>query len=506
MSVRELDKLHNRLIEILDNSSRDSLDTDIQGYTVNRSAIFRSMMSSQSPFRWPDENGKSMNRREIWPLSEIVSKTLWEDLRARAALKGALKISNDNPLKHPEFKARATKNKPSIAFYEGSRTIYIYGYGDSYRALDSAFVKPMRDSIIRNHPPTHPAVVFLKPNEEWANLTNNVRADVIAANPNLSEKSIQRKVTAERKRLREEFKGSSYEGVQIGHTFGAAATSASFGLEERHDLSHQDLHKLKVLSTVPAKLEREILENIQRIIKIDTNMVFERRFNKNGVAGKIVLTYPEGAVGNVSEGGTTGTPTATLRRLFQEIRDKADVGNIEGSPSYNQLLIKYIEDTFLEKKKTSKTYRTTSKRSKSKTLNVKTRTVGSGTGVVSKAKNTKEKSNYDLRSLLLLLNSKLERQIRENMGKGNSKQVLNWRTGRFGRSAKVQDLLPSTSKSEVIAKVKYHGPPYDRFLRGGDLYRPLRDPKGIFGRSIRQILQEEKIANLRRVRVDLTHG
>ena len=46
--------------------------------------------------------------------------------------------------------------------------------------------------------------------------------------------------------------------------------------------------------------------------------------------------------------------------------------------------------------------------------------------------------------------------------------------------------------------------PYATFEPGGRLATtPGRDPHRIFGRSIRQLLQEEKIANLRRVKVQL---
>ncbi len=92
------------------------------------------------------------------------------------------------------------------------------------------------------------------------------------------------------------------------------------------------------------------------------------------------------------------------------------------------------------------------------------------------------------------------------MGAGKSKQKLNYRTGRFARSAKLEALIPTKDKNAMAAEVSYMKHPYSVFEKGGRLYKPLRDPAGIFGRSIRQILQEEKIATLRQVQVNLTDG
>ena len=94
-------------------------------------------------------------------------------------------------------------------------------------------------------------------------------------------------------------------------------------------------------------------------------------------------------------------------------------------------------------------------------------------------------------------------KIRENMGKGGAKQILNYRTGRFAKSAKIQSLYNINEKNAIGARVKYMRYPYGVFEPKGSLYKPGRDPHGIFGRSIRQLLQEEKIANLRRVKVQL---
>jgi len=116
---------------------------------------------------------------------------------------------------------------------------------------------------------------------------------------------------------------------------------------------------------------------------------------------------------------------------------------------------------------------------------------------------TEAGSSGSMHDVINVINNKLTNKIRQNMGKGGSKKQLNWRTGRFGESAKVTYLMESFEKGALEADVRYHGWPYTRFEKGGDLWKSLRDPKGIFGRSIRQILQEEKIVKLRKVKVHL---
>jgi hypothetical protein len=118
--------------------------------------------------------------------------------------------------------------------------------------------------------------------------------------------------------------------------------------------------------------------------------------------------------------------------------------------------------------------------------------------------NIKGNDPQDLNELINFLNSRLHDKIRENMGKGRSKKTLNYRTGRFAKSAEIKHFFPIHEKNAVGASVKYMRYPYGVFEEGGRLNPPIgRDPKRIFGKSIRQLLQEQKIANLRRVKVEL---
>ena len=114
-----------------------------------------------------------------------------------------------------------------------------------------------------------------------------------------------------------------------------------------------------------------------------------------------------------------------------------------------------------------------------------------------------KKGDPDLNSKIPYLNRRLHDKIQQNMGKGRSKKILNYRTGRFARSAEIERFTPSREKGAVNAQVKYMRFPYGTFEPGGRLHLPGRNPERIFARSIRQLLQEEKIATLRRVKVQL---
>jgi hypothetical protein len=96
----------------------------------------------------------------------------------------------------------------------------------------------------------------------------------------------------------------------------------------------------------------------------------------------------------------------------------------------------------------------------------------------------------NLASIIAVINAKLAEQLRRNMGQGSAPKRLNWRTGRFARSAELLALLPTRGKA-IEATITYLRNPYDVFLPGGKLHNDLRDPEKLIGKSIRQILSEQ---------------
>ena len=104
-------------------------------------------------------------------------------------------------------------------------------------------------------------------------------------------------------------------------------------------------------------------------------------------------------------------------------------------------------------------------------------------------------------SLQDLINSQLQDVISANMGDGNSRNVLNYRTGRLAASAKVESMSESRS-GMITAFYSYMKNPYATFSAGGQQQSPKsRDPKLLISKSIREIAQQQVANRLRAVAV-----
>ena len=92
-----------------------------------------------------------------------------------------------------------------------------------------------------------------------------------------------------------------------------------------------------------------------------------------------------------------------------------------------------------------------------------------------------------LTSLQNILNQNLRNQIQKNMGTGSSTNILNYRSGRFAESAKVERMSQSR-EGMITAFYSYMRNPYGTFSTGGAQESPLtRDPKLLISKSIREI-------------------
>jgi hypothetical protein len=106
-----------------------------------------------------------------------------------------------------------------------------------------------------------------------------------------------------------------------------------------------------------------------------------------------------------------------------------------------------------------------------------------------------------LPSLLNLLNSMLREQLERNMGSGSSTNILNYRTGRFAESVKVERLSESR-QGMITAFYSYMKNPYATFSQGGRQAAPTsRDPRLLISKSIREIAQGMVTNKLRAVNV-----
>ena len=94
---------------------------------------------------------------------------------------------------------------------------------------------------------------------------------------------------------------------------------------------------------------------------------------------------------------------------------------------------------------------------------------------------------YSLASLQLLINTHLQDVISANMGSGSARNILNYQTGRFAASAKVERMSQSR-EGMITAFYSYMKNPYQTFEPGYHQGSPkTRDPKLLIAGSIRDI-------------------
>ena len=100
---------------------------------------------------------------------------------------------------------------------------------------------------------------------------------------------------------------------------------------------------------------------------------------------------------------------------------------------------------------------------------------------------TTKVQQVSLASLQLLINTHLQDVISANMGNGNDPRILNYQTGRFAASAKVERMSQSR-EGMITAFYSYMKNPYQTFEPGYAQGSPkTRDPKLLIAGSIRDI-------------------
>lgn len=108
-------------------------------------------------------------------------------------------------------------------------------------------------------------------------------------------------------------------------------------------------------------------------------------------------------------------------------------------------------------------------------------------------------SSVNITLLLESINRNLQEQIKKNMGKGDRKDVLNYRTGRFAQSVKIERMSESR-QGRITAFYSYMKNPYATFSRGGRQERPYtRDPKLLISKSIRELAGQQVANRMRAV-------
>jgi len=172
----------------------------------------------------------------------------------------------------------------------------------------------------------------------------------------------------------------------------------------------------------------------------------------------------------------------TLRQyLYEDLRSHLLTG--KPSASYNS------STTIVEKTKVN--------RSKTKIELPKIDRVTANLPVLS----ISERSVTNLTSLQILLQGAIADTIKKNMGKGNRKDILNLRSGRFAESVKIESI--SKSRAGMLSVYyNYMKYPYATFSTGGRQSNPrTRDPKLLISSSIREIAQKSVSDRMRAILV-----
>lgn len=106
----------------------------------------------------------------------------------------------------------------------------------------------------------------------------------------------------------------------------------------------------------------------------------------------------------------------------------------------------------------------------------------------------KKDPQLELTSIAAYINTNLAERIQQNMGAGSRSDILNYRTGRFANSVKVERMSQSR-EGMITAFYSYMKNPYATFSTGGKQEFPkTRDPKLLISKSIREIAAT-KVAN-----------
>jgi hypothetical protein len=206
-------------------------------------------------------------------------------------------------------------------------------------------------------------------------------------------------------------------------------------------------------------------------------------------------------------------PDDVVKRMQDILADKQTIDALietEGSDSVLTAIAKTIAYTIAGKKRPNKQTSTAKtkdivKVKPKKVVSKKPAPVFKST--IKRALNVKSVADIKQRltpslvSLQNLINASLVERVKQNMGPGNRRDVLNLRTGRFAESVKVERMSQSR-QGMITAFYTYMKNPYATFSAGGRQEFPRsRDPKTLISRSIREIAAEQVSNRLRSVLV-----
>jgi hypothetical protein len=271
---------------------------------------------------------------------------------------------------------------------------------------------------------------------------------------------------------------------------------------------------IQALVTLPNDITR--FEKLQLKFSKETGQAATRvKVRKKFTGSKLVfeLLIEHGLAVGVPETQEDNLYKAKLERAFtigrglsKAIRDNPSLlAELETSKS----VLKYLEDNLLNTllNKPIKNYSSNTiidqktKVTKTKVRAQLSRTTKGGVTPSLVGKSLDSKAATNLVNLQNLINRQLQDVVSANMGDGDSRNVLNYRTGRLASSAKVEYMSESRA-GMITAFYSYMKNPYATFSDGGKQSSPKsRDPKLLISKSIREIAAQQVGNRLRAVNI-----
>lgn len=274
---------------------------------------------------------------------------------------------------------------------------------------------------------------------------------------------------------------------------------------------------LQALVTLPN--DPKVFQRLQVKFSKETGQAQTRlKIRKKFTSSKLIfeLLVENGLAVGIPETQEDNLYKAKLERAFsigrglsaQIRKDPGLFSELETSKS----LRKYLEESIVHSIKSGKNY---NQYNKTTDLNITTKIPinkislqnvnrnPSGTSNISVRDKKKNivKADINLGTLQNLINASLHNKIKQNMGTGTSRDILNYRTGRFAQSVQVERLTQGR-EGMITAYYNYMRYPYATFSAGGRQEFPRsRDPKLLISKSIREIMQEQMITRMRAVLV-----
>lgn len=451
---------------------------------------FRNFIDSSTPSIYPIDISKDV----VEPLYNAYQISIDKEAFKAKIISALVSISSSITTAELQNKINTaiTKNKEKITFLQSNKGSHLE-YRNAFYALgnDISTMFSTRVTLIVSDPENmglNGKMVFI--GKSFSGLKDNINKTI---------NSILRANTTNTKAYYGNVMAAGHTAVSLGEgTYGTntpALQEALFkleasksGLVDPNSFSNDFVKKVPLFLNNTVTFNETFTPTARTLLNIGFTFIVPMDTALNSASGSVEVKAIKDLVGNTV---IPGIAEAMKGRLFWL---KSRIGNIVGSPTAKGYILKNLENALKDNKLESSVYSET-KASKHlleilvpdlKAMSVKlNKNVASGK--VSSSVTPTIKQTYSLVSLQQLINDNLQNVISANMGNGNSSSILNYGTGRFAASAKVERLSQSRA-GMITAYYSYMKYPYQTFEPGFMQGSPqTRDPKLLIAKSIREI-------------------